>query len=165
MLFPIARLSPVLVFLTLGAAAQAQAQAIDPGKAPGAEQLLRVPVGGTHIPLHANPQKLSNPYEGNSDAIVQGRTLFHSMNCVGCHGPQGGGAIGPPLSDRDWIYGSEPAQIYLSILQGRPNGMPSFAGALPSDSIWKLAAYVATLSKPATAPVLEQRPEKQTGKK
>ncbi len=153
------------MFLAFAPAVPAQGQVINSGQAPTADQLLHVPVGGTHIPVQADPQKLSNPYEGSSDAIVQGRKLFHSLNCVGCHAPQGGGAIGPPLSDRNWIYGGEPGQIYLSILQGRPNGMPSFANALPSDSIWKLVAYVTTLSKPDSAPLLQQPHEKQTGKK
>ena len=28
--------------------------------------------------------------------------------------------------DAEWIYGSHPEQIYSDIVQGRPNGMPSF---------------------------------------
>ena len=62
------------------------------------------------------------------------------MNCNGCHAPHGAGGMGPPLSDAEWIYGSEPAQIFLTVVQGRPNGMPSFAQALPEDDIWKLVA-------------------------
>lgn len=142
----------------------AGAQTPSPAKGPDPGQLLHVPVGGTHIPQAQKPVQVANPYEGNSEAIAQGRALFHSMNCAGCHAAQGGGGMGPPLSDNDWLYGGEPGQIYLTITQGRPNGMPSFANALPPDSIWKLVAYVRTLSKPASAPVIQQAPGKQSGK-
>jgi cytochrome c oxidase cbb3-type subunit 3 len=57
----------------------------------------------------------------------------------------GGGAIGPALMDEKWIYGYEPAQIYSTILQGRPNGMPAFTGRIPDQQIWQLVAYVQSL--------------------
>src|SRR5581483_11928376 len=66
-------------------------------------------------------------------------------NCVGCHA-HGGGGMGPPLMDQKWIYGSEPEQVYATIMEGRPNGMPSFRGKIPDDQVWKLVAYVRSLS-------------------
>ena len=54
----------------------------------------------------------------------------------------GGGAIGPPLMDDKWIYGAQPDQIYATISQGRPDGMPSFGGHVPTQQIWQLVAYV-----------------------
>ena len=48
--------------------------------------------------------------------------------------------------DDKWIYGGEIDQVYLSIAQGRPNGMPAFAGMIPPQQIWQLAAYVRSLS-------------------
>lgn len=139
------------IVLMPSALALAQERSAVPVGAPGAQTMLGVPVGGTHVPRAAVLPMPPNPYEGRADAIVQGRELFHQMHCVGCHAPEGGGGIGPPLSDRVWIYGGEPAQIYLTIMQGRPNGMPSFGAALPPESIWKLVSYVRTLSaSPAT---------------
>lgn len=128
------------------------------------EQLVGVAVGGTHVPQQTPPLQVRNPFEGDGAAIAQGRALFHSMNCIGCHAPLGGGGIGPPLSDANWIYGGEPGQIYLTILQGRPNGMPAFGRALPSDSIWKLVSYVRTLSQSAADPVGTAPPARQSGK-
>lgn len=128
------------------AAGSVAAQTPNPGAAPTAAELIYSAVGETRIPRQAQSAPLCNPYEGNSAAIAQGRRLFQSMNCVGCHASQGGGGMGPPLSDTQWIYGSEPQQIFLTIVQGRPNGMPSFARALPQDDVWKLVAYVRTLS-------------------
>jgi cytochrome c oxidase cbb3-type subunit 3 len=150
--------------LGAGNACFAQGQTVNPGRVPGPGQMIRVPVGGTHIPRQSPTEQVSNPYEGNSDAIAQGRALFHSMNCVGCHAPEGGGGMGPPLSDKAWIYGGDPGQIYMTIMQGRPNGMPSFANALPSDSIWKLVAYVRTLSQSPGEPAYAPPAHEQTGK-
>jgi cytochrome c oxidase cbb3-type subunit 3 len=143
--------------------AAAQGLAANPGQLPSADKMLNVPVGGTHIPHERTPADVANPYEGNADALVQGRALFKSMNCIGCHASHGGGGIGPALSDQNWIYGGEPGQIFLTIKQGRPNGMPSFA-SLPDDSIWKLVTYVRTLSKPESGPVPQSPPPKETGK-
>ncbi|MFM6832292.1 MAG: c-type cytochrome [Novosphingobium sp.] len=160
------------VFLTLLAGlacfpgcASAQQNQVGPGQLPRAGQLIAVPVGGTHIPVQSPVQQVASPYkDGDAAAISQGRALFHSMNCVGCHAPEGGGGIGPPLSDHVWIYGGEPAQIFMTIMQGRPNGMPSFANALPEDSIWKLAAYVRSLSRFPGEPGNEPPVARQSGK-
>lgn len=76
--------------------------------------------------------------------MSEGKRLFDSFNCTGCHA-HGGGSIGPPLMDDLWIYGGEIDQIYLTIAQGRPNGMPAFAGKIPPEQIWELAAYVRTM--------------------
>jgi cytochrome c oxidase cbb3-type subunit 3 len=126
--------------------------------------MLGVAVGGTRVPRAQAPVSIANPYEGNADDIAQGRQLFHQFHCVDCHAPQGGGGMGPPLSDNAWIYGGEPGQIFLTIVQGRPNGMPSFGQALPADSVWKLVSYVRTLSTTASeVPMSSPQPE-QTGK-
>lgn len=88
---------------------------------------------------------LRSEYEENAWAVSEGKRLFKQYNCTGCHA-QGGGAIGPALMDDEWIYGSEPEQIYATIVQGRPNGMPAFAGKLPATQVWQLVAYVRSLS-------------------
>jgi cytochrome c oxidase cbb3-type subunit 3 len=87
-----------------------------------------------------------NPLEGDQRALAEGERLYLWMNCAGCHGPKGGGAIGPPLRDADWIYGRDPAVIHQSIRQGRPNGMPSFGGRLPDAQIWQIVLYVEKLA-------------------
>ena len=39
--------------------------------------------------------------------------------------------MGPPLMDDKWIYGYEPEQVFATIVEGRPNGMPAFGGEDP----------------------------------
>jgi cytochrome c oxidase cbb3-type subunit 3 len=83
--------------------------------------------------------------EENAYAVSQGKRLYRWYNCNGCHSA-GGGGMGPPLMDDQWRYGSEAAQIVATIVQGRPQGMPSFAGRIPEDQLWQLAAYVRSMS-------------------
>ncbi|MGI8547165.1 MAG: c-type cytochrome [Gemmatimonadaceae bacterium] len=98
--------------------------------------------------LQPGPAVISNrddgPYDQNAYAMSEGQALFSQMNCVGCHA-NGGGGIGPALMDAEWIYGSEPSQVFATIVQGRPNGMPSFRGKLTNDQVWELVAYVRSL--------------------
>ena len=72
---------------------------------------------------------------------------FNQFNCVGCHANNGAGGIGPSLSDNVWIYGNKPAQIYMTLVQGRPNGMPAFGQVLPEQTLWELVAYAQSISR------------------
>ena len=90
-------------------------------------------------------QNTPSPYDDNAYAIAQGKQLFEWFNCAGCHA-QGGGAIGPPLMDDKWIYGSAAQNIFATIVEGRPNGMPSFRGKIPTQQVWQLVAYVRSMS-------------------
>jgi cytochrome c oxidase cbb3-type subunit 3 len=86
-----------------------------------------------------------SPYQGNAYGLSEGKRLFAAMNCSGCHA-HGGGGIGPALMDEKWIYGGRPEQIFATIVQGRPNGMPSYGGKLPEDQVWQIVAYIQSLS-------------------
>jgi cytochrome c oxidase cbb3-type subunit 3 len=113
-----------------------------------ATALLRVPVtaiypGGAPTDLNT---AIQNPLVGDPDAPQRGMKDFDSFNCSGCHAANGGGGMGPALSDAAWIYGSSAANIYLSIAQGRPAGMPAFGAMLPDRTIWELVAYIQGIS-------------------
>lgn len=88
---------------------------------------------------------IENEYEENAYALAEGKRLFVAFNCNGCHG-NGGGGMGPPLMDSQWRYGHQPEQVFATIVEGRPNGMPSFGGRIPAYQIWQLAGYVRSLS-------------------
>ena len=114
-------------------------------QAPSSARILPVRVGGLQPgPKQLGASALNNPYEGNAYAISEGQRLFEQYNCSGCHA-HGGGAIGPALMDDEWIYGNSPANIYATISEGRPNGMPSFGGHIPDYQIWELVTYVRNL--------------------
>lgn len=88
---------------------------------------------------------IRSAYAENAYAISEGKRLFTQFNCVGCHA-MGGGAMGPPLMDDEWIYGAQPENIFATIVQGRPNGMPAFGSRLATSQVWQLAAYVRSMS-------------------
>ena len=88
---------------------------------------------------------VTNPYQGSAAAIAEGQRLFSWYNCAGCHA-NGGGAIGPPLIKEEWTYGGEPANLFDTIVKGRPNGMPSWGGRIPEYQIWQIVAFVRSLN-------------------
>ena len=111
---------------------------------PAANTSDLVAVTSFHVGATSQPAVVANEYEENAYAVSEGKRMFTAMNCNGCHF-NGGGGIGPALMDDRWIYGSEPDQIFATIVQGRPNGMPSFRGKLPDYQVWQIAAYVRSL--------------------
>lgn len=100
-------------------------------------------IAGGAVP--GNAIDMPNPYGDSPAAVADGKRLFTAMNCAGCHGYTGAGGMGPPLNDHDWRYGGAPAQIYKSLYEGRPKGMPAWGHALPADQLWKLTAFVSSL--------------------
>lgn len=92
-----------------------------------------------------------NPYRGDAKSAAEGKLLFSSMNCDGCHGG-GEGWAAPSLSDGRWRYGGSDAALFQSIYYGRPKGMPGFGGLLSPSIIWKLVTYVQSLPTPKAVP-------------
>ena len=100
--------------------------------------------GGLAIP---RGMVLRNPYEGNAAVAATGAKLYIAYNCIDCHGADGSGAMGPSLADGRWHFGGTNAEVYESIYQGRPDGMPAWGSLLSSDQIWTLVTYVRSLEQ------------------
>jgi cytochrome c oxidase cbb3-type subunit 3 len=110
------------------------------------------PLEVTLSPIVAGAEKsepatteMGRRYSGQQDQIDAGGQLYLALNCVGCHF-HGGGGMGPPLMDDQWIYGSSIEQIVSTLREGRPAGMPSFRAIVPDEQLWQIAAYVKSLS-------------------
>ena len=132
------------------------AAAAEPPAKPAAESALQVPQyvvdtaltpGVGHTAYTIDPRAAK--YYDNQNAVTIGKALFYSMNCSGCHS-NGGGGMGPPLLNGPRRYGARLEQIRQSIADGRPNGMPSWGARLTDADLWSLAAYVRSMSLPAT---------------
>jgi len=158
---PIAFISILATALVLAGCKREQ-RVFDPGPS-GSKIANGVAVNEVHaggpltVPDHG-------AYDQSAYAVGEGKRLFSAFNCVGCHN-HGGGGIGPALMDAEWIYGSHPEQIYSSIVQGRPDGMPSFAGKIPDYQVWELVAYVRSLSGQLPADVAPGRSDEIQVKK
>lgn len=125
----------------------------DPARVPAEQTLDQIPLGAPPGQPVSLASTMVNPFEGDAAAIQEGKGLFGAMNCVYCHGAQASGLMGPALNGPGWRYGGTPAEIYNSIHDGRPKGMPAWGERLPPDQIWKLVAYVESLggaAPPAT---------------
>jgi cytochrome c oxidase cbb3-type subunit III len=115
-----------------------------------AEKLVEIEAGGpalepAKLGILATAEEPPKEYEENAYMLSEGKRLFSYFNCVNCHA-HGGGSIGPALMDSNWFYGHKPEQIFHTIVDGRPNGMPSFGGKIASHQVWQLVAYVRSMS-------------------
>jgi cytochrome c oxidase cbb3-type subunit 3 len=113
----------------------------------------------------------SRDFEQNAYLLSEGKRLYAAYNCNGCHS-MGGGGMGPALMDDKWIYGGKPEEIFTTINDGRPNGMPAFRDRVPDSQIWQLAAYIRSMNgqlRKDTAPTrddhLQARPPESMTKR
>jgi cytochrome c oxidase cbb3-type subunit 3 len=91
-------------------------------------------------------KSMKNPFAGTSDAIKEGEKMFDAK-CAECHGGDAMGQSGPDLTDDKWIYGGADAEVFDTVMNGRKGGMPSWKRELSTDDIWKVIAYIRSLSK------------------
>lgn len=99
-------------------------------------------------------RSLSDPTLSSDYFAVQGKRLYGGL-CVACHGVEGKGnqALGAPnLTDQDWMYGSSTAQITNAITNGLHGVMPPQGSILGETRSRLVAAYVWSLSHPASPP-------------
>ena len=138
---------PVALVVASSALSACKREVRDLRPAPSASEVINTTQVSGINPGANELQPPSPPkiYEESAYATSEGKRLFNQYNCVGCHA-NGGGGIGPPLMDNNWIYGSEPSNIFTTIMQGRPNGMPSFRNRIPEYQAWQITAYVRSMS-------------------
>ena len=136
----VATLLATIATLTACDREQRRFREFPPSTSPSAVRVSALQPGTPQDTAHVR-----GPYDDIAYEVSEGQRLFGWYNCVGCHA-NGGGGMGPALMDEKWIYGSAPEQIFNTIVQGRPNGMPSFAGKIPTSQVWQLVAYVRSLS-------------------
>ncbi len=80
-----------------------------------------------------------------------GRRLFMNY-CAQCHGADAGGSRGfPSLRDGEWLYGSDPAAIETSILDGRLAAMPPWGDTLGAQGVTDVANFVLQLANRSDA--------------
>lgn len=82
----------------------------------------------------------------SAEDIAAGKETFTSK-CVACHGPAGGGVVGPNLTDDYWIYGGSVQSIFKTIKYGAPStkGMVSWKELLTSKQIAQVTSFIKSL--------------------
>ena len=90
--------------------------------------------------------------------LAAGKKIFE-LNCVPCHMTDGGGGIGPNLTDKYWIMGGSIKHIFKTISEGGRSGkgMISWKQQLKPLEIAQVSSYVLTLQ--GTTPANPKAPE------
>ena len=106
-------------------------------------------VTGSPAPLNAQraaaPDTVTNPMAGIPAAIPAGEALYE-QTCEACHGANAQGGRGPNLATGNFRHGSSDADLFHTISTGVVGTeMPAFS-ALPAGSIWRIIAYLRSLS-------------------
>ena len=94
-------------------------------------------------------------------ALAEGKEIY-IKNCAACHVADGGGLVGPNLTDDAWIYGCDIKDVFKVVTEGTSKGMPPWK-ALGADKIQKVASYV--LSLQGTTPAKPKAAEGEPCKK
>jgi mono/diheme cytochrome c family protein len=111
----------------------------------------------------ASKGSLKNPYNpSQEDKVAQGKELFQSYSCSGCHGGTGGGGMCPPVNGEVWFYGLSDDSLFRLITLGsvgmqqqgfdRLGGpglqMPPFGALIKSDDeLWKILTWIRSVYK------------------
>ena len=92
------------------------------------------------------------------DARIKNGQKIFVQNCVACHLADGGGSVGPNLTDEYWKHGGGIKNIFKTIKYGVPEkGMISWQDELGASKIQDVASYVMTLQ--GTTPANPKAPE------
>ncbi len=90
-------------------------------------------------------------------ALAKGKERFKAT-CSPCHREDGGGNIGPNLTDDFWLHGGQPTQILTTVSEGVvTKGMPAWGQVFKPEEITAVVAYVTTLR--GTKPVNAKAPQ------
>ncbi len=90
--------------------------------------------------------------------LSRGKAVYN-LNCASCHMPDGGGSIGPNLTDEYWILGGGIKNDFNVVSNGGRDGkgMIAWKKTLKPTDVQKVASYV--LSLQGTTPVKSKAPE------
>ncbi|MBZ0201424.1 MAG: c-type cytochrome [Ignavibacteria bacterium] len=93
----------------------------------------------------------------SAEDLDKGKQIFMT-SCTPCHGPDGGGTVGPNLTDKNWIHGGGIKNVFTTIKNGVPaKGMISWQTSLTPKQMQQVSSYV--LSLQGTTPSVSKPPE------
>jgi cytochrome c oxidase cbb3-type subunit 3 len=85
-------------------------------------------------------------FDESAGALSSGKTIFEG-NCAACHATDGGGGVGPNLTDDYWIHGNTVNDIFSIIKYGVVSkGMIPWQDQLSPEEIQNVSSYIITLN-------------------
>lgn len=93
----------------------------------------------------------------DAGAISAGQKIF-ATNCASCHAADGGGGIGPNVTDDYWLHGGDVKDVFGVIKYGVDGkGMISWQEILKPNEMQQVASYI--LSLHGTTPAAPKEPQ------
>ncbi len=90
-------------------------------------------------------------------AIAEGKQVFLN-NCASCHRPDGGGDIGPNLTDEYWLHGGGIKDIFKVVRHGvNGTNMIAWEGFISPEKMKNVASYILTIK--GTNPANPKKPQ------
>ncbi|MCH7400670.1 cbb3-type cytochrome c oxidase N-terminal domain-containing protein [Belliella kenyensis] len=96
-------------------------------------------------------------FDSSTPAINAGKSIYEA-NCAACHAADGGGGVGPNLTDEYWLHGGNIADIFKVIKYGVvEKGMIPWQDQLSPEQIQQVSSYILTLQ--GTTPANPKEPQ------
>lgn len=96
-------------------------------------------------------------FADDAATLSSGKEIF-MKNCASCHANDGGGLVGPNLTDKYWIHGGGIVNVFKTIKYGVPQkGMISWQTQLSPTEMQEVASYILTME--GTTPAAPKQPE------
>jgi cytochrome c oxidase cbb3-type subunit 3 len=77
--------------------------------------------------------------------VDKGKQVFGTI-CVACHKADGSGQVGPNLTDKYWLHGNAPTNLYSAVMNGfQDKGMPPWGAQLGPERTRDVIAFVLSI--------------------
>jgi mono/diheme cytochrome c family protein len=86
---------------------------------------------------------VNQPGDDGGATSSPGASIF-AANCASCHGRDGGGGVGPQLSDGKVVDAYPDVADQIAVVTKGRSGMPSFAGDLTDEQIRQVVEFTRT---------------------
>lgn len=96
-------------------------------------------------------------YMEDASDLAAGKKIYLD-NCQACHAPDGGGGVGPNLTDEYWLHGGSMSDIFKTVKYGVPTkGMIAWESQLNPTQMAQVSSFIHSLS--GTTPGAPKEPQ------
>ena len=96
-------------------------------------------------------------YDRTREALDEGKSIYDN-NCMACHASDGGGGVGPNLTDEYWLHGGSINDVFRVVKYGVPEkGMIPWQDQLSPEQMQYVSSYILTLQ--GTTPLNPKEPQ------